>query len=145
MKNTCHPKNYILKAFILTLLFLLPICANAQKLDERTAVASAEHFLQLIDSGQYQESWQRTAPIFRSQLSRDQWAEQLQGVRPLFGAAEKRTIKAAHHATLLPGVPDGEYVVLQFDTFFANKKGAIETVTMSHIGEEWLVVGYFIQ
>lgn len=145
MKNSCKLKIYIFQVLSFSLLFLLPIYANAQKSDEQTAVASAEHFLQLIDSGKYQESWQQTAPIFMSQVSRKHWAEKLQGLRPPFGAAEKRTIKAAHHATSLPGAPEGEYVVFQFDTRFANKKGAIETVTMSHIGGEWLVAGYFIQ
>jgi hypothetical protein len=46
----------------------------------------------------------------------------------------------------LPGAPDGEYVVIQFETSFENKKSAIETVTpMIEINGGWRVSGYFIK
>ena len=46
----------------------------------------------------------------------------------------------------LPGAPDGEYVVLQFDTSFANKKEAVETVTpMLDKDGKWKVSGYYIK
>ena len=32
--------------------------------------------------------------------------------------------------THLPGAPDGQYLVLQFNTSFAEKKAAVETVTV---------------
>jgi hypothetical protein len=48
--------------------------------------------------------------------------------------------------TTLPGVPDGEYVVVQFDTSFEKKKTAIETVTpMKEPDGRWRVSGYFIK
>ena len=145
MKNLDSQKSIILRTFILCLLLFVPFSALAEKSEEKAAIDAAEHFLQLIDSGQYQESWQQTAPFFQSQVSQKQWADQLQNVQPLFGAAEKRAIKSARHATSLPGAPDGKYFVLQFDTVFVKKKGALETVTMSQIDEQWQVAGYFIR
>lgn len=48
--------------------------------------------------------------------------------------------------TQLPGAPDGEYAVIQFETSFANKKSAIETVTpMKDPDGKWRVSGYFIK
>lgn len=145
MKNLFLQKGIILIACILCSLLFFSFSAMAGKSEEMAAIDAAENFLQLIDSGQYQESWQQTAPFFKSQVSQKQWAEQLQNVRPLFGAAEKRVIKTARHATSLPGAPDGEYFVLQFDTVFEKKKGSIEMVTMSQIGGQWQVAGYFIR
>jgi hypothetical protein len=47
---------------------------------------------------------------------------------------------------LLFGPPDGEYVVIQFETSFENKKSAIETVTpMLDQDGKWRVSGYFIK
>jgi hypothetical protein len=46
----------------------------------------------------------------------------------------------------LPGAPDGEYVVIQYQTAFQNKKSAIETVTpMLDKDGHWRVAGYYIK
>jgi hypothetical protein len=46
----------------------------------------------------------------------------------------------------LPGVPDGEYVVVEYETSFENKKTANETVTpMKDPDGTWRVSGYFIR
>ncbi len=46
----------------------------------------------------------------------------------------------------VPGAPDGEYVVIQFDTQFENKAAAVETVTpMREKDGSWRVSGYFIK
>jgi hypothetical protein len=55
-------------------------------------------------------------------------------------------VKRARYETSLPGAPDGEYVVIQFETSFENKKAAIETVTpMFEKNRGWRVSGYYIQ
>jgi hypothetical protein len=45
----------------------------------------------------------------------------------------------------LPGAPDGEYVVIQFESSFEKKKSAVETVTpMLEKDGKWRVSGYYI-
>jgi hypothetical protein len=45
----------------------------------------------------------------------------------------------------LPGVPDGEYVVIQFSTVLEKKAAATETVTpMKGPDGHWRVSGYYI-
>ena len=57
-----------------------------------------------------------------------------------------RELLSAQHMTSLPGAPDGDYVVIQFKTSFANKKSAVETVTpMLEKDGVWRVSGYFIK
>jgi hypothetical protein len=53
---------------------------------------------------------------------------------------------SASYRTSLPGAPDGQYVVIKFNTWFENKKSAIETVTpkMDKDGM-WRVSGYYIK
>ena len=46
----------------------------------------------------------------------------------------------------LPGAPDGEYVVIQYESSFEHKQSAIETVTpMLDTDGKWRVSGYFIK
>jgi hypothetical protein len=45
----------------------------------------------------------------------------------------------------LPGAPDGDYEVVQFQTSFANKAAANETVVLSLEASGWKVDGYFIR
>ncbi len=48
--------------------------------------------------------------------------------------------------TSLPGAPDGEYVVIQIQTSFENKKSAVETITpMLDKDGRWRVSGYQIR
>jgi hypothetical protein len=46
----------------------------------------------------------------------------------------------------MPGAPDGEYVVVQFDTTFENKQTALESVVMMKQSDgSWRVAGYRIK
>ena len=52
---------------------------------------------------------------------------------------------ASTYTTSLPGAPDGEYVVLQYESEFQRKKYAIETVTPMLDDGQWRVSGYYIR
>ena len=45
----------------------------------------------------------------------------------------------------VPGMPDGEYLIIQFDSDFENKKGVVETVTTMKEDGVWKPMGYFIR
>ena len=132
-------------AVFVAILILAPACFAAQS-NEMSAVSAAESFLQLIDAGNYAESWDATSSFFKQQVSKQQWVKQLENIRPAFGALVKREIKNKNYTKSLTGAPDGEYVVIQFSTSFTNKRSAIETVTpMLESDGEWRVAGYYIQ
>ena len=68
------------------------------------------------------------------------------GVRQPLGKMLSRKIKSTQYETSLPGAPDGEYVVIQYNTSFEHKESAIETVTpMLEQDGKWKVSGYFIK
>ena len=123
-------------ALLLLLILSSPSLADQSKVS--AAVSAAENFLQLVDSDRYSESWDVTSSFFKQQVSKQQWVNQLQGLKPAFGHTINREIKNQNYTKSLPGAPDGEYVVIQFSTSFANKKNAIETVTpMLESDGEW--------
>jgi hypothetical protein len=70
----------------------------------------------------------------------------MKSVRAPLGAVQARKLKSATFTKTLPGVPDGEYVVIKYDTDFENKKSAVETITtMLDKDGKWRVSGYFIK
>ena len=128
-------------------LALSVITAVAQDSDkEKPAVLAAEKWLGMVDEGKYSDSWQGVAEYLRNAINQEQWNRSLQAVRKPLGEVVSRQMKSATYTTSLPGAPDGEYVVIQFDTSFKNKKAAIETVTpMMDQDGTWRVSGYYIK
>lgn len=131
---------------------LLAACTQEGKQDtpkhagkEQAAVQSAETWLALVDEGEYGESWDEAASIFKNALPKDKWVEMLGSTRPPFGKVLQRNVKTKVYTTSVPGAPDGEYVVIQFQTEFEHKASAIETVTPSKEKDgSWRVSGYYI-
>ncbi len=110
------------------------------------AQAAANAWLALADAGKYGATWDEAAAIFKSSISRADWEKALARVRSQLGAVKGRSVKSATFTTTLPGVPDGEYVVVQCDTRFESKAAAVETVTaMREKDGAWRVAGYFIR
>lgn len=112
----------------------------------KMALSSAEIWLTLVDEGRYADSWNEAAGYFKGAVKQERWEEMLQAVRTPLGKVIAREVKNKSYHTSLPGAPDGEYVVIQFETSFENKKSAIETVTpMLDKNGKWRVSGYFIR
>jgi hypothetical protein len=114
--------------------------------EESTAVKAAQIWLAGIDAGNYAESWTDAADYFRGAIAQDKWVAALESVRAPLGKMEIRTVDSAATQTQLPGAPDGKYVVMQFNTAFANKNSATETVTFSLEKDgQWRASGYYIK
>ncbi len=120
--------------------------ADTQAEAIKAAQAVATQWLTLTDRDQYAESWATAATYFRGAITQADWTQKLQGVRVPLGGVQSRKFKSATFAHSLPGAPDGEYVVIQYQTRFANKQSAIETVTpMREPDGSWKVAGYYIR
>ena len=131
-------------AFVAALLFC--VTAVAQEKPEQLAQHSAESWLQGIDSGNYAGSWDQAAALFKGAVTKEQWKSALTATRTPLGKLVSRKLRSATYTKSLPGAPDGEYVVLQYDTSFEHKQSAIETITpMLDKDGVWRVSGYFIK
>jgi hypothetical protein len=128
-------------------LVLLPIATMAQTVDQETeAVTAAEGWLALVDAGKYGESWKAASGYFKIAVPQGQWEQSLKAVRSPLGKLVSRKLLSKTYMTSLPGAPDGEYLVIQFETSFQNKKSAIEIITpMKEKDGKWRVSGYYIK
>jgi hypothetical protein len=128
-------------------LFLLGASASADDKEATgKAQAAARSWLALTDGAKYGQSWEEAASYFKAAITRGDWEKALRGVRSPLGAVLSRKVKSATFTRTLPGAPDGEYVVIRFETQFQNKASAIETVTPVHEKDgSWRVSGYFIK
>ena len=110
------------------------------------ALTAAEEWLQLVDSGNYTQSWEEASLLFQGSIEKVQLEQQLRGVRNPLGALKTRKAESSEYYTTLPGAPDGEYVVIRFLSSFEHKKEAVETVTPA-LDEDgnWRVSGYYIR
>ncbi len=113
---------------------------------KQDAQAAALAWLKLVDDGSYAESWQSAADFFQKAVTQEHWVTAIKGVRPMLGAVLSRKVKSSNYATKLLGSPVGQYVVVEFNTEFADKKTAVETVTpMLAPDGTWKVSGYYMR
>lgn len=109
------------------------------------SLGRAERFLKHVDDGDWAGSWKAAGAFFQSEVTADEWSEKVEPVREPLGAVKERTLSNVQRASTLPGAPEGEYEVLQFQTDFAAEEALlVETVVMLQGADGWEVVGYFV-
>ncbi len=134
-----------IKFCLAVLLVLFPFISLTAERKEDAAKHSALEWLALVDTRKYEASWKEAASLFRAQVGASAWIKAVASARSPLGELITRRLISATYATSLPGAPDGEYVVLQFQTRFEKKRQAVETVTPMLDEGRWRVSGYYIR
>jgi hypothetical protein len=102
--------------------------------------SAARGWLELVDAFDWEASLAATAETFRKANTLGNWrGASLQARVPLGEAIGRRTLTAEYVAA-----PPRGYVTVKFRTNFANRAGALETVTLVKEAGGWKVVGYMI-
>ncbi len=123
-----------------------PGAGAGHQADIAAARAAAETWLRRVDAGEYGRSWQEAAPFFQRAATEAKWTDLLGNVRLPLGPSTGRQPAVSQFSATMPGMPDGAYVFLQFQTEFERKKTAVETVTcLRDTDGRWKVAGYFIK
>ena len=140
-------KLFAIIAFVASLFAGGAAQAQAQNAESiAKAQAAATTWLALTDSGSYAASWEQAAGLFKTAVTKENWAGAVKGVRSPLGSVKSRKLKSAQFTKTVPNAPEGEYVVLQFDTQFENRADSVETVTpLKDRDGVWRVSGYFIK
>jgi hypothetical protein len=97
----------------------------------------ARQWLTLVDDGNYAQSWKDAGTPFHAR-SAETWAKQAAALREPLGAVANRDLKdvdLSHPQTAL----------VRYDTSFAHRSGAVETVTLAFEKGAWSVTAYSIK
>ena len=82
----------------------------------------------------------------KSVVTRAKWIDGITSVRKPYGQFVKRTPTKFARSHAMPGAPDGDYSIIEFETEFADGKRASEHIIwMLGEREVWSVSGYFIR
>ena len=120
----------------------LPITLEAA---DEAVKQDAISWLNLIDQNEWQSSWDEASSFVHGAVTEEQWIESISKGREMTGAVVSRELTTITAHSELPGVPPGEYRIVQFNTSFASASAATEVVTLVREDGSWKVAGYFIR
>ena len=104
----------------------------------------AKQWLILVDDKNYADAYKQMGAGARAKASEQGFAAKVGGKRAPLGAMSSRTLKDVKLTKTLPGMRDGQYATVRYDTAFAHEAAAVETVNLESENGAWSVVGYFI-
>ncbi|MBL8651706.1 MAG: DUF4019 domain-containing protein [Sphingopyxis sp.] len=108
---------------------------------ESAAVGAARDWLALVDQGDWNGSWEATGQAFKALNTAETWARVARQVQGPLGAVKARALLSEE---TVPAPPYG-YQMVKFRTDYANKPGAIETLSLVREGGSWRVVGVTVE
>jgi hypothetical protein len=109
------------------------------------AVSAAKVWLKMVDDKDYAASWADAAQLFKDRVTQEQWVAQVSVPRAQLGDLKSRSFQSFTETKSLPGVPDGDYAIITFDTVFANKAQSAEMLSLVLQNGVWKAGGYFIK
>jgi hypothetical protein len=141
-----HHMKWLLVAF--ALIFAGPVLAQTAA-GPSTAMTPtpddrAKQWLSLVDDKNYADAYKQMGAAARAKASEQDFTAKVDGTRAPLGAMSSRTIKDVKLTKTLPGMRDGQYATVRFDTAFAHKAAAVESVSLESENGAWSVIRYFI-
>jgi hypothetical protein len=136
---------------LVSVVLSIPIFCTGQQFDniieaERVAIVSMNSWLKLVDDNKYGRSWDESAQLFKNSVIRTEWIQLLKNTRRPLGRLINRELISLTYTTSMLNAPEGEYVVIVYNTAFKEQSNVTETVTLVRINEESCrVSGYFFR
>ena len=124
---------------------VLSTSAFATPIEDGTKAGDA--FLALADAQRYGETWDGASDFLKNSVSRNGWTAQMKEQRDPLGAVAARVLSEAKLESDPKGAPPGQYLLLTYETRFAN--GVLvktETLPLFYGADSrWRAVGYFVR
>jgi len=134
-------KRFLLAAMIVALSAGLCFAASPEK----KAQISAKNWLEMIDNKDYAQSYDQAASFFKANINKGDWVQTCGSLRDMLGKAEYRKLISSRRESKMQGAPDGEYVILIYETDFKKKNNAQEIVVpMLDKDGKWRISGYHV-
>ena len=98
----------------------------------------ARQWLVLVDDKNYSQSWSEAGKVFQNHHKVDAWADTAAAERTPLGAVASRDLKSVD-------LGHTNVAVIRYDTVFARKAAAVETVTLAFENGGWAVTDYTVK
>lgn len=129
-------------AALLSIAAATPCIAQGAKKNVATAATPApddraRQWLVLVDDKNYTQSWNQSGTAFKKRQKADAWAKDELAKREPLGAVASRNLKSID-------LSRNTVAVIRYDTVFAHKAAAVETVTLAFENGSWVVTDYTV-
>ena len=131
----------------LAIVMLLAGTTLAAQTTEDAAQAIGESWVKIVDAGNYGQSWDEAATLFKTAVTKEQWTSAAAGARGPLGSLTSRTLASRQITDQPPpGAPAGKYAILRYTSAFANAPAVNEMVVLILDGDRgWRVGGYTVR
>ena len=127
--------------FLLTL--QLSACDSpATTRDEQAALAAAQRWLALSDSGDHAAAWNLSSNLLRMSVSKENWGTNQTRYYRMFGVPDHRDFIAAKFTPSVPGGEPGDHVVIEYRRRIKAGDTILEVLYMHRTGDGWRTAGY---
>ena len=109
-----------------------PLTASSPTPDDR-----ARQWLVLVDDRNYAQSWSEAAKAFQNRRKAAAWSKEATTTRVPLGAVASRGLKSID-------LSRGNSAVIRYNSVFAHKAAAVETVTLGFENGSWSVTDYSV-
>lgn len=140
MKKNCQVLLLTFSLLQFTISAVLAVEIPAQ------ALSAAQEFAETVDSGSFQAAYLSGSNLLL--LAEDEWTwiDQVQTSQRLLGKPLERVLKASRTVQTYPGLPDGTYQLVYFETRTEKKQRAAEVILVEQQENgQWAVCKYSIR
>jgi hypothetical protein len=109
------------------------------------AIQASGTWLKFLDEGKCGAGWDQTGDLLKQSSPKDAWCKQVAPLRAALGGVLSRKVNEADYRTQIEKGPEGQYVVIHYDTSFRATDHGTEQVTAA-LGKDgtWRPVGYYV-
>ena len=135
----------ILIISVLAIIFVPQFTNKPDKNKTEATIAAANEFLEMVDNGRYDDSWQIADPFLQQKVPLEDWQAKLTRIRETFGPVSERTLEDVNFTAPAEELPESEFIMLEYETRFKQEEKSEVVTLVLGSDNRWRVVGYFIQ
>jgi uncharacterized protein DUF4019 len=98
--------------------------------------------MSLLDDQNYADAYKQMGTTARGKIAAEAWTGTIRTMRMPLGAMSSRTLKDVKMTNTLPGMRDGQYAAVRYDSAFAHKAAGVESVSLVMENGAWSVISY---
>jgi hypothetical protein len=104
---------------------------------------AALKFLAIVDSGNYDDTWQHAGDYLRAVSTQKEWTDGLASARGPIGALQSRELRGSAFTPKLEDGRPGRYYTVYYTSRLGGESWE-ERVTLARRADGWAVEGYYI-